>query len=65
MTGGMNHEKFFYLLNALDTTFTTSQAVAVGARMGISEPIVKRYLRVEPNDPFLKRLRQGQYQKVL
>lgn len=65
ITGGVNHGKFFQLLNALNTEFTTAQAIAVGERMGISQATVYRYLRVGPEDPFLRKLRHGRYEKIL
>lgn len=63
-TGGLNMEGFFRLLNGLNTTFTSSQAVEVGARMGMSRATVFRYLNVEPGDPFLRRLQRGRYEKI-
>lgn len=65
ITGGVNHGKFFQLLGALDTQFTTAQALAVGERLGISPATVHRYLRVGPNDPYLRRPKHGLYEKIL
>lgn len=63
ITGNVNNSKFFELLNGLNSEFTTAQALAVGERMGISRATVFRYLAVGPDDPFLKPLKHGRYQK--
>ena len=63
-TGGINHDKFFMLLNGLNDEFTSAQAVAVGEHLGISRATVYRYLAVGPNDPFLRPLKHGHYEKI-
>ncbi|MBQ3812078.1 MAG: DUF3987 domain-containing protein [Bacteroidales bacterium] len=55
---------FFRLLNGLNTFFTTDQAIAVGERMGISRAKVFRLLGVKPDDPFLRKLKHGKYEKL-
>ena len=55
---------FFRLLNGLNTIFTTDQAIAVGERMGISRAKVFRLLAVQPDDPFLRKLKHGKYEKL-
>jgi hypothetical protein len=55
---------FFRLLNGLNTFFTTDQAIAVGEKMGISRAKVFRLLGVQPNDPFLRKLKHGKYEKL-
>lgn len=64
-TGNVENEKFFMLLNGLNDSFTTQQALVVGERMGISRPTVYRLLAVGPNDPFLRKTRHGHYEKIL
>lgn len=64
LTGGTENDKFFMLLNGLNDEFTTSQALAVGEHMGISRATVYRYLAVGPNDPFLRSLKHGHYEKI-
>lgn len=55
---------FFRLLNGLNTFFTTEQALAVGGRMGMSRAKIFRLLAVNPDDPFLRRIKQGKYEKL-
>lgn len=55
---------FFRLLNGLNTFFTTEQALEVGGRMGMSRAKVFRLLGVQPNDPFLRKLKHGKYEKL-
>ena len=55
---------FFRLLNGLNTFFTTDQAIAVGEKMGFSRAKVFRLLGVKPDDPFLRKLRHGKYEKL-
>ena len=62
--GGVNHGKFFDLLNCLNSTFTADQAVAVGERIGISRMTVFRYLRQEVDGPYLKKNGHGRYAKL-
>ena len=62
--GGVNHGKFFDLLNCLNSTFTADQAVAVGERIGISRMTVFRYLRQEADGPYLKKNGHGRYAKL-
>lgn len=57
-------QDFFRLLNGLNNTFTSDQAVAVGERMGISRAKVYRLLKVNPNDPFLRKSKHGHYEKL-
>ena len=61
--GGKNPVKFFELLNRLNTEFTTKQALIVGGQMGLSTRTIFRYLDVTPDDPFLKKLKHGHYEK--
>lgn len=63
--GEKNHTQFFRLLGALDTRFTTAQALAVGESMGISRRTIFNYLDVKEDDPFLTKLRHGRYEKKL
>ena len=63
-TGGVNHGKFFDLLNCLNSSFTSDQAIAVGDRIGISRATVYRYLRQEADGMFLKRTGYGTYVKI-
>ena len=62
--GGFDHGRFFELLNALNTDFSTDQAVAVGERLNISRSTVFRYLRAESDGPFLKRTGRATYVKL-
>lgn len=55
---------FFRLLNGLNTVFTTEQALAVGGRMGMSRSKIFRLLAVNPDDPFLRKLKHGKYEKL-
>ena len=55
---------FFRLLNSLNTFFTTDQALAVGRRMGMSRAKIFRLLAVNPDDPFLRKLKHGKYEKL-
>ena len=55
---------FFRLLNGLNTFFTTEQALAVGGRMGMSRAKIFRLLAVNPDDPFLRRIKQGKYEQL-
>ncbi|MCQ2117428.1 MAG: DUF3987 domain-containing protein [Bacteroidales bacterium] len=64
VSGGVNHEKFFMLLNALNDEFTSAQAVAVGEHLGMSRATVYRYLAVNPDDPFLRCVKRGYYEKI-
>ena len=63
-TGGEDHQKFYLLLNSLDDKFTSAQAVAVGEKMGLSRATIYRYLNVGPRDPFIRKMRHGEYEKV-
>lgn len=62
--GGVDHGRFFDLLNALNTDFTTDQAVAVGKQLQISRSTVFRYLRNESDGIFLKKTGPGKYSKL-
>ena len=62
-TGDVDNKKLFTLLNNLNDTFTTEQALAVGNKMGLSRATVFRLLSVGPNDPFLRKMRHGKYEK--
>ena len=62
--GGVDHGKFSQLLNALDSPFSSDQAVAAGKRLNISRSTVFRYLGEESNGPLIKRLEQGKYVKL-
>ena len=61
--GGENPDKFFELLNRLNTEFTTKQALIIGEQMGLSRRTIFRYLDVKPDDPFLRKLKHGHYEK--
>ena len=63
-TGGEDHQKFYLLLNSLNDKFTSAQAVAVGEKIGLSRATIYRYLNVGPGDPFLRKLRHGEYEKI-
>lgn len=58
-----DRNKFFQLINSLNNRFTTEQAIKVGSIMGISRRTVFRYLDILPDDPFLKKVKQGVYEK--
>ena len=62
--GGVDHGRFFDLLNALNTDFTSDQAVAVGKQLQISRSTVFRYLRNESDGIFLKKTGPGKYSKI-
>ena len=61
--GGKDSDKFFELLNRLNTEFTTNQALIIGGQMGLSRRTIFRYLDVTPDDPFLRKLKHGHYEK--
>ncbi len=61
--GVLKRDKFMELLDALDSQFTTGDAISVGSQIGISRNTVYRYLKAEENGPFLKRLSHGNYEK--
>lgn len=61
--GGENPDKFFELLNRLNTEFTTNQALIIGEKMGLSRRTIFRYLDVGSDDPFLRKLKHGHYEK--
>ena len=58
-----DRNKFFQLINSLNNIFTTEQAIKVGSIMGISRRTVFRYLDILPEDPFLKKVKHGVYEK--
>jgi len=62
--GGVTPTRFFELIDRLNDRFTTEEALSVGAMMGLSRSTVFRYLAVEPNDPFIRKLRHGVYEKI-
>ena len=51
--------------DALDGTFTTAQAQAIAESMGISRRTLYRMLDVGKDDPFIRKLRHGVYEKIL
>ena len=55
---------FFRLLNALNKSFTSDQAEAVGERMGISRAKVYRLLKMDPGGLYVLRTKKGHYEKV-
>ena len=55
---------FFRLLNALNKSFTSDQAEAVGERLGISRAKVYRLLKMDPGGLFVRRTKKGHYEKV-
>lgn len=61
-----NHANdFFRLLNGVNTVFTTNQAIAVGERIGMPRAKVLRLLAVHSNDSFLRKIRRGEYEKLV
>jgi len=64
ITGGEDIERKIRFFSALDGTFTSAQALAIAAHMGISRRTVFRMLEVGKDDPFIKKLRHGVYQKI-
>ena len=62
--GCVKNEKFFELLGALDTDFTTAQAEFVGKQMGLARATVFRYLKDEANNPFIRQVSRGHYRKL-
>lgn len=63
-TSNENGQNFFQLLNRLNNKFTTAQALEVGAHMGLSRRTVFRLLDVPVDDPFLRKLKHGTYEKI-
>lgn len=51
------------LLSLLSQSFTTSEAVAIGKKIGMSESTVKRFLREGAHD-FIRKESHGQYRKI-
>jgi len=64
-SGGVDHGKFNLFLNALNVSFTTSQAVEVGRVLGISQRTVYRYLDIDQDNPFIRKVGYGKYEKIL
>ncbi len=65
ITGGEDIEKKMRFYDALNGTFTTDQALAVAEVMGISRRTAFRMLDVGKDDPFLKKIRRGVYEKLI
>ena len=65
ITGGDDVEKKMRFYDALNGTFTTDQALAVADVVGISRRTAFRMLDVGDDDPFLKKLRRGLYEKKI
>lgn len=63
-TSNENGQNFFRLLNRLNSKFTTAQALEVGAHIGLSRRTVFRLLDVSVDDPFLRKLKHGTYEKI-
>ena len=63
--GGEDPGQKMRLLNSLDVQFTAGQALAVGSVMGMSRRSVYRWLDVGSNNPFIRKIRHGLYEKIL
>ena len=62
MKGSMNN-RFINYLNSLNNTFTKGEALAVGAHQGLSRATITRYLDVEEDNPFIRKIKHGVYEK--
>lgn len=63
--GGEDVERKIRFFDALNGTFTTAQALSVAENMGIPRRSVFRMLDVGKDDPFIRKLRHGLYEKLL
>lgn len=67
VTKGPTHSQFIRLLDALNDKFTTGEAQAVGAHLGLSRATITRYLDVDdnPDNPFIRKIKHGVYEKII
>ena len=63
MEVGMLDQRHTELLSLLPSSFTTSEAVGIGKRIGLSESTVKRFLR-EGAREFIQKETHGHYSKI-